>query len=491
MEKITSTPAVAHPLFELVIGLEIHAQISTASKMFCGCSNDSFGKDPNTNVCPICMGFPGMLPSTNEQAVQKGFLTALALQCTLPEFSKFDRKNYFYPDLPLGFQISQYDEPISINGAIHIEVENGHSKTIRIRRLHLENDAGKLTHVAGGSLIDFNRAGCPLMEIVTEPDLRSKQEAVALARAIQTLLRYVGSSEADMEKGMMRFDASVSTRKHGETTLYPRAEIKNLNSFKALENAIEYEFKRQIGLWEAGTPLDGDITVGWVEDKQKTVLLRDKEGAADYRYFPEPDIPPLTLTQGQIETLKKQVPELPLAKRRRFIEAYRLSEEEATFFCEDLALASYFETVAENAQDAAKAASFVGNTLVARMKDQGEWIDQCRITPENMAQLILRVNEGVISNSTAKTTVFDTMFETGESPDEIIEAKGLKQVSDTGALEQLIDQVLKENPSAVEDYKNGKQNAFGFLVGQTMKASKGQGNPQMINSLLKQKLGNA
>jgi len=472
--------------YEAVIGLEIHAQISTKTKLFCGCDNDSFGKDPNTNVCPICMGFPGMLPVPNKLAIEKGRSGALALKCTVKNFSKFDRKNYFYPDLPNGFQISQYDEPISEKGEVEIEV-NGESKIIRITRLHLENDAGKLTHVAGGSLVDFNRAGTPLMEIVSDPDLRSAEEASAYAKMIQSIVRTVGASEADMEKGMMRFDASVSTRPMGEDKLYPRAEIKNLNSFKALEAAIQYEIKRQTKLWEEGTPMDHEITVGWLDDEQKTKLMRTKENAADYRYFPEPDIPPLTITDKRIQELQTQIPELPLAKRHRFVKEYGISSIEAIFFSEDPELSQYFETAA-TAGDPKGAASFVGTILIGRLKNEGKTLSDCLIKPEHMAELLTLIKSGDISNNTAKTTVFDTMFETGESPQTIVDREGLKQVSDTGAIETLVDEVLIAHPGPVEDFKNGKEQAMGFLVGQIMKASKGQANPQMVNDLLRKKL---
>lgn len=473
--------------YEAVIGLEIHAQISTKTKLFCGCDNDSFGKEPNTNVCPICMGFPGMLPVPNKVAIEKGLKGALALKGTLKNFSKFDRKNYFYPDLPNGFQISQFDEPVSEKGVVEIEID-GTTKIINITRLHLENDAGKLTHVPGGSLVDYNRSGTPLMEIVSDPDMRSSQEAAAYAKMVQSIMRYVGASEADMEKGMMRFDASVSTRPIGEEKLYPRAEIKNLNSFKALESAINYEIKRQEKLWDEGNPMDGEITVGWLDNEQKTKLMRTKENAADYRYFPEPDIPPLTITNERIEKLKTEIPELPLEKRRKFIEQYGLSADEALFFSEDPKRATYFETVTSGTKDPKSTASFVGSVLLGRLKADAKSIDESPITPENMIELLALIKKGDISNNIAKTTVFNAMYETGESPQTIVEREGLKQVSDTGAIETLIDEILSAHPGPVQDFKDGKQKALGFLVGQIMKASKGQANPQMVNDLLRKKL---
>ncbi|MBT7484082.1 Asp-tRNA(Asn)/Glu-tRNA(Gln) amidotransferase subunit GatB, partial [Candidatus Peregrinibacteria bacterium] len=396
-------------------------------------------------------------------------------------------KNYFYPDLPLGFQISQFDEPVSEKGYVEIETKEG-LKKIGITRVHIENDAGKLTHTNGGSLVDFNRAGSPLMEIVTDPDMRSSEEAKTFAKMVQAILRTIGTSEADMEKGMMRFDASISTRPHGETKLYPRAEIKNLNSFRSLETALEYEIKRQINLWEEGNPLDGDITVGWLDDQQKTKLLRDKESSADYRYFPEPDLPPLVMDPQEIEEMKANIPELPLEKRQKFIEKYNISEEEALFFSEDPKLADFFEEVAETTKEPQKSASFVGTILLGRLKNDNKNLQDCQITAQQMAQLVTLVEEGAISNNQAKGVVFEAMFETGKDPEKIIEEKGLKQVSDTGAIEAIVDQVLSENPSAVEDFKTGKGNVLGFLIGQVMKASKGQANPGMVNEIMRKKL---
>ncbi len=429
-----------------------------------------------------------MLPATNKEAVEKGIQTALAFKCKIPNFSKFDRKNYFYPDLPLGFQISQFDEPVSEKGYVEIEDEEKNSKKIGITRVHLENDAGKLTHVPGGSLVDFNRAGSPLMEIVSEPDMRSAKEARIFAKMVQAILRTVGTSEADMEKGMMRFDASISTRPKGEDKLYPRAEIKNLNSFRALEAALDYEIARQIKLWDQGEPLDGDITVGWLDDKQKTKLLRDKESSADYRYFPEPDLPPLLINEKQVKEMESKVPSLPLERRRNFVEKYGISEEEALFFSEDPDLASYFEEIAEITKEPKKTASFVGTVLLGRLKIDNLSIRDCKIKAADLARLILVVKEGTISNNTAKGEVFDEMFTSGKSPDTIIEKKGLKQVSDSGAIEGIVDQVLADNKEAVTDFSAGKQNAFGFLVGQVMKASKGQANPGTVNEILRKKL---
>jgi aspartyl-tRNA(Asn)/glutamyl-tRNA(Gln) amidotransferase subunit B len=473
--------------YEVIIGLEIHAQIDTKSKFFSPASNDSFGKAPNTNVSPICMGFPGTLPVPSTDAIEKGARAALALGCELAKFSKFDRKNYFYPDLPYGFQISQFDEPISSNGMIEILV-NGEKKKIGITRLHLECDAGKLVHTGKDTLIDFNRAGSPLMEIVSDPDLRSAEEARVFAENVQKILRYVGSSQCDMEKGMMRFDASVSLRPMGEDKLYPRAEIKNLNSFRSLEAAINYEIKRQRKLWDAGTPSDEEKTVGWDDERGTTVVMRSKESAADYRYFPEPDIPPIVLTQEQIDEWKKDIPELPLAKHERFMEEFGLKDIEATYYTENINLADLFEQTAKDSGNAKAANSFVGTILVKRLKDAGLSIAESPVTKSHIVELIQLIEKGVISNNVAKSTVFDAMMEDGSMPASIVESQGLAQVSDTSAIEEFCKKAIEANPDAVADVKEGKMKALGALVGSVMKESKGQANPGMVNDILKKLL---
>lgn len=479
--------------FESVIGLEIHAQISTESKMFCRCDNDSFGKSPNINTCPVCMGFPGQLPVTNEKAVEKGIKAALALNCEVLEYCKFDRKNYFYPDSPKGFQISQFDEPLSKKGCVEVEIYDKEGKVERkfnvgITRLHLEDDAGKLTHVKNGSLVDFNRAGTPLMEIVSEPDMRSAREAGSYAREIQKILRYVGSSEADMEKGMMRFDASVSIRPKGEKKLYARAEIKNLNSFKALENAIDYEIKRQIDLWNSGKPLNGLTTVGWNDELQKTYFMREKEESDDYRYFPEPDIPPIHIGKKMIEKIKKDLPELPHIKKKKYMEKFELSEDDARILSGELKLAQYFDEVVDKCKSPKKAVSFINTILMKHLKDELIDIDEQKVTADMMAELINLVEDGEISNNLAKGEIFEEMYETGKSPKKIVEEKGLKQVSDTGKIKEVCKKVISENKKTVEDIKNGKGKAFGFLVGRAMKEMKGQANPQVVNETLRKLL---
>lgn len=478
--------------FEAVIGLEIHAQIATKTKMFCRCDNDSFDKEPNINTCPVCMGFPGQLPVVNETAVSKGIIAALALNCEIPEFCKFDRKNYFYPDNSKGFQISQFDEPLSKGGYVNVEVsENGggtRSIKVRVTRLHLEDDAGKLTHVRNGSLLDFNRAGTPLMEIVSEPDMHNAAEASAYAWEIQKIVRYVGSSEADMEKGMMRFDASVSIRPKGEDKLYPRAEIKNLNSFKALESAIDYEIARQTEEWQEKGPMKGPITVGWSDEKGQTFFMRDKEESDDYRYFPEPDVPPLKIDKKMVEKFRAELPELPNVKRLRYVSEFGLLDDDARILSDDLKLARYFEDVVSKCDDPKKAVSFINTILMKHLKEELISVDQQKVTAEMLAELIEMVKKGEISNNVAKGEVFEEMYVSGKAPAEIVKEKGLKQVSDSGAIEAACKKVIEANPGPVADVKAGKEKAIGFLVGMVMKEMKGQGNPQMVNEVLRKLL---
>ncbi|MFH1375733.1 MAG: Asp-tRNA(Asn)/Glu-tRNA(Gln) amidotransferase subunit GatB [Patescibacteria group bacterium] len=471
---------------EAIIGLEIHAQVATKTKMFCSCDNEAFGAEPNSRICPICTGHPGVLPVPNKKALELGVKAALALGCEIPEHSKFDRKNYFYPDLPYGYQISQFDEPISKNGNIEIEV-NGEQKQIGITRLHLENDAGKLTHAGNFSFCDYNRAGTPLMEIVSEPDLRSAEEARIFAEEIQRILQFVGSSNADMYRGEMRFDASVSLREKGSTELNARAEVKNLNSFKALESAITHEIERQQKLWEAGQQPEKDSTVGWDDDAQETYLMREKESASDYRYFPEPDIPPLEIPKKQVERWRKELPELPIATRERLIREHGVSEQDSQTLTSSKALLSYFEKVVEVSGDAKKSAGWVLSELLARVKENETSITEQKISAENLGKLVKLIASNKISGKIGKE-IFPEMWETNADPEKIIESKGLKQISDTGEIEKFVEQAIANNASAVEDFKNGKEKALGRIVGEVMQLSKGQANPGMVNELLKKKL---
>lgn len=471
---------------EAIIGLEIHAQIATKTKMFCTCDNNAFNAPPNSKICPVCTGQPGTLPVPNKKALELGVKSALALNCTIPEKSKFDRKNYFYPDLPYGFQISQFNEPISVNGKIEIQLD-GEKKMIGVTRLHLENDAGKLTHVGNFSLVDYNRAGTPLMEIVSEPDLRSAVEAKIYAEELQKILQFIGSSRADLFKGEMRFDASVSLREIGTEKLNPRAEIKNLNSFRALKSAINFEISKQKKMWADHTPPTSDSTVGWNEEKNETFLMREKESAADYRYFPEPDIPPLILQKDFVENLRNELPELPLARRKRFVKQFGISENDARNLTESKNLADYFEKVVRISDDAKKSAAWILSELLARMKENELKIEEQKISAENLGVLVKKIVSGEISGKIGKE-IFPEMWTNGKLVDEVLAEKDIKQISDEESIKQLIDDAITANPSAIDDFRNGKERALGAIVGEVMKLSKGQANPAKVNELLKKKL---
>lgn len=466
-----------------VIGLEIHVQMSTKTKMFCGCDNDSFNKPPNVNVCPVCMGFPGQLPVINGRAITFGVMSALALNCEIPEYSVFSRKNYFYPDLPKGFQISQYDKPLSVNGHVDIFV-SGKRKHVNIIRLHLEDDAGKLTHVPHGTLCDYNRSGTPLMEVVTAPDFNSSLEASIFAREIQKIMRYVGSSDCDMEKGMMRFDVNVSVMEEGSLKLGTKTEIKNLNSFRSLEKCLEYEISRQTDVLESGDKIQHE-TRGWDDAKEITFSQRSKEEAHDYRYFPEPDLPPVYVSREEVLRLKALLPELPLKKYERFVSEYKIAEDDARILVSDVSLARYFEEVTAVCGDPQKASSYVNSVLGAFLNEDQISISECKVSAKDLGDLIKSVLSGEISNSVAKNEVFPGMYKTGKSASEIISKKGLKQVSDLGEITSICQEVIDKNGQSVSDFKNGKDRAFGFLVGQVMAKTKGQANPKLVNDVLR------
>lgn len=478
---------------ESIIGLEVHAQVATKTGLWCRCSTDDFDAEPNTLICPVCLGYPGALPVLNQKALELALKAALALNCSIPESSKFDRKNYFYPDLPMGYQISQYDEPISVNGSLEVTIPNDQDpmtksqKKVGITRLHLENDAGKLMHEGEWSLVDFNRSGSPLMEIVTEPDLRSPEEARAFAEELQKVLQTIGSSEANMYKGQMRFDASVSLRPKGEKKLYPRVEIKNLNSFRSLESALHFEIRRLKKLWEEGKAPDKEITVGWIEEEQRTQMLREKESAADYRYFPEPDLPPLAVDKKLVAKWKKEIPELPAVYRERLQSEYGLNDQEAEVAVTQLTLGRFFEEVAKESGDAKKARTFVFSVLLAHLKEDGMDVTHAKVQPEHLIELIKVINAGKVSASVAKEVLEETYL-TGKDPLVIVKERGLEQVSDAGELEKICEQVLAENAKVVEDFKNGKEKAFAALVGKVMALTKGKGNPQMVAEILRSKI---
>ncbi|MBN2087671.1 Asp-tRNA(Asn)/Glu-tRNA(Gln) amidotransferase subunit GatB [Candidatus Peregrinibacteria bacterium] len=473
--------------YEAVVGLEIHCRISSKTKMFCRCSNDIFNEKPNTHICPICTGFPGMLPLMNKEALEKGVRGALALGCNIPEYSKMDRKSYFYPDLPLGYQISQYDLPVSEKGNITIKKEDGTTKDIGVTRLHLENDAGKLTHTAGGSLVDFNRAGTPLVEIVSEPDMRTREEVSLYARQIQKIMRYVGTSDADMEKGQMRFDLNISLRPKGQEEFGIRSEVKNLNSFRSLEKAFDYEFQRQSEILDGGGKVVQE-TRGWDDNKEITTSQRSKEEAADYRYFPEPDIPPIIITKEMIEEIKKGIPELPEAKVQKYIEM-GLSEIDANNIAADSHLAEYFEKAFGISGDAKKTSNWLLSELLGLIKADGLSISDSKLAAENLGKLVKLIVEGAINGKIAKD-IFGEIYSNNLDPEKYVEEKGLKVMEDTGELERICQEVIDRNPAIVADYKGGKEKAIGGLVGQIMGATKGSANPKSVNEILRKLLSN-
>jgi len=468
---------------ETIIGLEIHAQLSTKTKLFCNCDNDAFGAEPNTRICPVCMGFPGMLPVLNQEALNKGVKAAAALDCEIKAFSKFDRKNYFYPDLPSGYQISQFDQPISENGKVTVDFESG-EKSFGITRVHLENDAGKLVHTHTGTLCDYNRAGSPLIEIVTEPDLRTPKQAQMMAKEIQKVIRAVGASDADMEKGMMRFDASISMRPKGEDKLYPRSEIKNLNSFSALLKALQFEQKRQRKLWEEGNAPDSESTISWDDEAQATKFLRDKESATDYRYFPEPDLPPMTFTEKEIQSIYDSVEELPRAKFKRYQEDLKLTEAEALRISEEPDFFKFFEEAIVDCEEPRKIANLFLSSVIA----DTHW-KKSQITPVHLKDVYTLQSAGTISSSASKEIIAKAM-ETGDDAEKIMQELGLEQKSNTDEIETWVDTVIEENPKVVEEIKDGKDKGIQFLMGQVMKLSRGSANPPMVMQILKKKLGN-
>jgi aspartyl-tRNA(Asn)/glutamyl-tRNA(Gln) amidotransferase subunit B len=476
--------------YEPVIGLEVHAQIHTKSKMFCSCPvvDDTGDLEPNTYVCPVCTAMPGVLPVINKRVIEIAVMTGLALDCEVPPVNRFARKSYFYPDLPKNYQISQYELPLCVNGYLDIETESG-PKRIRIRRAHQEEDTGKLYHVgAGVSHVDLNRAGVPLLEIVTEPDMRSVEEVVAYATKLRTILVYLGVSSGDMEKGMMRFEANISVRPVGTDQMNPRHEIKNLNSFRALARSTAYEIEDQIATMEAGGTVVQQ-TMGWNEVREVTVPQRGKEHAHDYRYFPEPDLPPLEISREWVEELRARLPELPDAKKARFIHAYELPEYDANLLVEDCAVAGYYEAAVAAARQVTPkvVANWVTGELFRQMKERNVGIWDLGIPPARIAEVADLVLLGVTTAASAKTIIFD-MAQTRQSPRQIIGAKGLAQISDTGALEQAVVQVLDENPEQVNKYLDGKEQIIGWMIGQVMKATRGKANPQIVRELLQTQL---
>lgn len=478
--------------WEVVIGLEVHAELATASKMFCACPTvDVIQAQPNTAVCPVCLGLPGALPVVNRRAVELGARAALALGCEVQPYSIFARKNYFYPDLPKGYQISQYETPLAVNGKLEIKTSAG-TKVVRVHRAHLEEDTGKLTHVnAKGdsySLVDLNRAGVPLLEIVSEPDMHSIEEAKAYAMGIHRILRYIEVSSCDMEKGAIRFEANISIRPVGSDVLNTRTEIKNLNSFRALERSLAYEIQRQIQVVEGGGRVIQE-TVGWNDLEGVTFSQRSKEEAHDYRYFPEPDLPPLVIEPEWLAEIKAGMVELPDAKQERFIRQYGLSEYDARLLVEDKAVAAYFEqTVAVDVKVSPKsAANWINGEWISCLNQSGKSVAEVKVTPQSLAELTLRVAEGKINLNTAKQ-VFGEMFKTGKSADEIIREKGLVQITDNNLISELIAGVIKDHPEEVASYLAGKETLANWFFGQVMARAKGQASPAVIRAELEQQL---
>ena len=469
--------------YEAVIGLEVHTELQTTTKIFCGCKT-SFGAEPNTNVCPVCLGLPGVLPVLNKRVLEFAVRAGLALNCEISRFSKFDRKNYYYPDLPKNFQTSQFDLPICERGHLDIEV-NGEKKQIRITRAHMEEDAGKLVHHGTSitdsdySLVDYNRTGTPLLEIVTEPDMRSAKEAVAYLEKMRAILQYIGISDCRMEEGSLRCDANVSVRPVGQKELGTKTEIKNINSFKGVEKAIEYEALRQAEILEDGGKIIQE-TRTWDEKEGVTKSMRTKEEANDYRYFPEPDLAPFTVSEEYIEDIRKTLPELPDERRERYIANFGLSSTDAQYMTNDKDTSDYFEKVVAAGADPKASVNWIMGEFASQLSNAGIEIAKAPVTPENLAKLLALIAKGTISGKIAKK-VFAEMWKDGADPEEIVKAQGLVQISNTGALKELVVKVIANNPKAVEDFKAGKKKAVGALVGQIMKETKGKANPKVIN----------
>ncbi|WP_298706340.1 Asp-tRNA(Asn)/Glu-tRNA(Gln) amidotransferase subunit GatB [uncultured Veillonella sp.] len=476
--------------YETVVGLEVHTELKTKSKIFCGCTTE-FGGDQNTHVCPVCLGLPGVLPVLNKKVVEYAIRVGLALNCEILHFNKFDRKNYYYPDLPKNWQTSQYDLPICLNGHLDIEV-NGETRRIRITRIHMEEDAGKLVHsgstisTSDSSNVDYNRTGVPLLEIVSEPDLRSGEEARAYVEKLRSIIKYLDVSDVRMEEGSLRCDANISVRLMGEEKLGTKTEIKNMNSLTALQKGIEYEAVRQAETIEDGGEIVQE-TRTWDDSKGVTLSMRKKEKENDYRYFPEPDLVPIVITDEQIEAARKELPELPDAKQARFQSEYGLSHEDSRILTAARETADYLDATVRAGADAKTAANWMLGDMAKLVNDANITFAEAQIKPEQLAGMIALINKGTISGKIAKKVIV-SMWESGKDAATIVEEQGLVQITDTGAIEEIVKQVIADNPKSVEDFKSGKGKAIGFLVGQVMKQSKGRANPGVVNELLQKHL---
>ncbi|MBU1925129.1 MAG: Asp-tRNA(Asn)/Glu-tRNA(Gln) amidotransferase subunit GatB [Candidatus Omnitrophica bacterium] len=476
--------------YETVIGLEVHVQLSTQSKAFCGCGTQ-FGLEANTQTCPVCLGMPGVLPVLNEKYLRYAIRAALALNCKVASYIKFDRKNYFYPDLPKNYQISQYDKPLAGDGFLEIDLaeSNGAKKTIRILRVHMEEDAGKLIHTKTESLVDFNRCGMPLLEIVTHPDINSPQEAYDYLTQLKSVIEYLEVSDCDMEKGSLRCDANISLRPKGEKKLGVKTEVKNMNSFKGVREALVFEISRQQKQLDAGEEITQETRL-WDADQEKTFSMRTKEEAHDYRYFPEPDLVPFTITQETIEKIKKELPELPAQKKERLVREYKISEYDAAVLSADKHIALYFEEAVKNYADNAKGVSnWLTQDIMNHIHTEQLQTKQLKqlLPASKLAGMLKLIDNGTISGKIGKE-ILPQLINSKKSAEDIIKEKNLSQISDTKELERVIDDVLRENPAVVEDFKNGKSNAFMYLVGQVMKKTRGKANPQLVNSIMAEKI---
>ena len=472
--------------YEAVIGLEVHAQMLTGTKIFCGCST-TFGSEPNTQTCPVCIGMPGVLPVLNRKALEFAIRTGLATNCTIAPYSRFARKNYFYPDLPKGYQISQYEHPICEHGHIEIIID-GTAKKIGITRIHMEEDAGKNIHEGTGnySFVDLNRTGVPLMEIVSEPDLRSPGEAVAYMKKLRAIVRYLGVCDGNMEQGSLRCDANVSVRPEGQREYGTRAEIKNINSFRYVEKAIEYEIKRQIKVIQDGGKVIQETRL-WDADRGITESMRSKEEAHDYRYFPEPDLVPITVKQSRIDAIQAALPELPDVKRKRFVSDFSLPEYDADLLTQEKSVAGWFEAAVQAGGQPKAVSNWIMGELMRLLNEENSTIETCRMKPGQLTGMLVLIDKGTISGKIAKT-VFAEMYRTGKDAEVIVREKGLLQISDESAIEKAVDELIARHPSEVERFREGEEKLLGFFVGQVMKAMKGKANPQLLNDLLKKKL---
>ena len=468
--------------YEVVIGLEVHAELATNTKMYCNCSTE-FGADPNTHCCPICTGMPGVLPVLNKKVVEYAVKAGLATNCEISRFSKQDRKNYFYPDLPKAFQTSQYDLPLCEHGHLEFDV-NGTKKKVGITRIHIEEDAGKLIHDAytGATLVDMNRCAVPLIEIVSEPDIRSADEAVGYMQTLKSILEYLEVSDCKMQEGSLRCDVNLSVREKGSTTFGTRTETKNLNSFKSIKDSIEFETKRQIEELENGGVIYQE-TRRFDDAKGIGYAMRTKEDANDYRYFPEPDLAPIVLSEEYIENIKNNLPEMPHVKKERYVTEYALPEYDADILTSSKHTANFFEEATKICNNPKAVSNWLMVDFTKKLNDAEIEITDCKITPENLAHLIMLIDKGTISSKIAKK-VFDEMFETGKDANKIVEDNGMVQMSDEGAIKEIVEKVVENNPKSIEDYKAGKDRALGFLVGQVMKETHGKANPGVVNKLL-------